>query len=186
MARHAERPTIDLASGRAVLTADLPRVLRVLEAESLEAVGWRKPDARTLLIPVHGTFNEQGEDYLLRLQFLTGRDWPPSAQFVNPDTLEYRIPDDFHHLPVLEAPQVRVHTNYAGPNGPIQLICCSATYEYYDVLHGGEDLERAIAVNANLSGGAHADEAVPDRLRKADAALHRAGAGAGDGFARLP
>ncbi len=139
MASHGERPTIDLAAGRAVLAEDLPRVLRALESDNLEALGWSKPDARTLLVPIHGILEEMRDDYLLRLQFLTGRGWPPSAQFVNPETLDYRIPDDFHHLPVLESPQVRVHTKYDGPNGPIQLICCSATYEYYDVLHGGED-----------------------------------------------
>lgn len=139
MARHGERPTLDLAAGRAVLAEDLPRVLRFLDAGSPEQLGWRQVDARTLLVPVSGFHVGHRDEFVLRLQFLAGRDWPPSAKFVNPETLDYQIPQDFRHLPILEANEVRVHTSYPGPNGPMQLICCSATFEYYDVLHGGED-----------------------------------------------
>ncbi len=139
MARHDERPTVDLAAGRAVLADQLPRVLRFLEAESVEQLGWRQADKRTLLVPVHGLLDGRRDDYLLRLRFMTGSDWPPSAQFVNPATLDYRIPADYQHLPVLRAGDVRVHKKYNGPDGPVQLICCSATLEYYDVLHGGEE-----------------------------------------------
>jgi hypothetical protein len=140
VAKHGERPTIDLAAGRAALAEDLPRVLQFLGARAPEELGWRKPDARSLLVPIRGTHGGQREEYLLRLQFLTGRDWPPSAQFVNPDTLNYTSPDDYHHLPILNSPEVQVHTTYSAPHGgTVQLICCSATFEYYDVLHGGED-----------------------------------------------
>lgn len=139
MATHGERPSIDLAAGRTVLAEDLPRVLRSLGAGTPEDLGWRKLDGRTLLVPMHGTQDGKREDYLLKLRFLTGRDWPPSAQFVNPETLDYQIPADFHHLPIVASPEVHVHTQYGGPSGRIQLICCSATFEYYDVLHGGED-----------------------------------------------
>ena len=110
-------------------------MLRLLGADSLEDLGWRKPDSRTLLMPMHGSKDERRDDYLLRLQFLTGREWPPSAQFVNPETLEYKIPDDFHHLPVLTSPEVQVHTQYSAQHGTLQLICCSATFEFYDILH---------------------------------------------------
>ena len=133
---------MDLGAGRAVLAEDLPQVLRGLGADSPEALGWRKPDSRTLLVPIHGVFDERRDDYLLRLRFIAGRDWPPSAQFVNPETLEYHIPDDLHHLPILDCPQCHVHTKYSVPNGHIQLICCSATFEYYEILHGGEDSHR--------------------------------------------
>lgn len=138
MASHGERPTVDLAAGRTVLAEDLPRVLRFLDADDAAELGWRKLDARTLLVPIFGIHAGQRDEFLLRLRFITGREWPPSAQFVNPDTLEYQIPDDFHHLPILTASEVHVHTSYGGPSGPMQLICCSATFEYYDVLHGGE------------------------------------------------
>jgi hypothetical protein len=140
VASHSERPSIDIAAGRAVLTEDLPRALRFLGVALIEDLGWRQPDARTLLIPVFGKQAGGTDEYLLRLRFLTGREWPPSAQFVNPDTLDYRIPDDSHHLPQLGTSEVHVHPSYASPHsGPIQLICCSATFEYYDVLHGGEE-----------------------------------------------
>jgi hypothetical protein len=139
VAQHGERPTIDLAAGRAVLAEDLPRVLRFLEAETPERLGWKQVDARTLLVSISGTHASMCDDYLLRLQFMSGREWPPSAQFINPETLDYQNPKDTHHLPVLEGTEVHVHPSYSGPNGPIQLICCSATFEYYEVLHGGED-----------------------------------------------
>jgi len=114
-------------------------MLRFLGADSPEQLGWKQPDARTLLVPVHGTYADVRDDYLLRLRFLTGRDWPPSAQFVNPETLEYAISLDQHHLPVIDGTEVKVHPSYAGPDGALQLVCCSATLEYYDVLHGGDD-----------------------------------------------
>jgi hypothetical protein len=139
MARHGERPTVDLAAGRAVLSEDLPRALRLLGVESEDLVGWRKHDGRTLLVPVSGTHAGRRDEYLLRLSFLTGRDWPPSAQFVNPTTIDYNFGSDAYHLPVLQSPEVHVHPQYPGPSGIIQLICCSATFEYYDVLHGGDD-----------------------------------------------
>ena len=139
MASHGVRPTTDLAAARNVLAEDIPRVLKLLGAESIEQLGWQKTGDRTLYVPITGTLSDMTEKYLLRLMFLTGRDWPPSAQFVNPETLEYKIPDDMHHLPKLESPEVHVHHKYGSQHGrEIQLICCSATYEYYDVLHGGE------------------------------------------------
>ncbi len=139
MASHGVRPTIDLAAARGVLAEHVPRVLKSLSADSIEQLGWQKIGERTLYVPMTGTVGNATESYLLRLLFLTGNDWPPSAQFVNPETLEYKITDDLQHLPILESPEVHVHPKYDSPHGgQIQLICCSATYEYYDLLHGGE------------------------------------------------
>ena len=140
MASYETRPTQDLAAGRAVLEADLPLALEVNRAACLEDLGWRREGLRKLLVPFTGRQGEQTETFLLRLDFRAARDWPPSAQFVNPHTLTYNGPADQHHLPQLRSPEVHVHPQYPTPvlPQPIQLICCSATYEYYDVLHGGD------------------------------------------------
>src|SRR5581483_4883551 len=39
-----ERPTLDVQAGAAALDEDIPRVLRMLEAPSIEAVGWVRPN----------------------------------------------------------------------------------------------------------------------------------------------
>ena len=45
-------------------------------------------------------------------------------------------PVDQHHLPILTSPECHVHPNYAAANGKtLQLICCSATQEFYDTAH---------------------------------------------------
>lgn len=139
MANHSERPTLDLAAGRAVLSEDLPRALELLGVSSEAELGWRKTDNRTLIVPIRGQVNGHVEEYTLRLQFFTGRDWPPSAQFVNPITLQYTFPDDVSHLPILQSPEVHVHPQYQSASETLQLICCSATLEYYSVLHGGDN-----------------------------------------------
>lgn len=141
MASHSVRPTINLAAGRHVLAEDVPRVLAGREQSSLEALGWRQIGDRKLFIPIFGTIAGSTEEYLLRLEFMTARDWPPSAQFVNPATLTYEVTRDQVHLPQLNHAEVHVHPTYQSPvsQTPIQLICCSATLEYYDVLHGGDD-----------------------------------------------
>lgn len=141
MANHSERPTVDLAAGRAVLEADLPRVLAVHDAQQPEELGWRQIDKRTLLVPIFGEHEGGVDEYLLRLRFLTGREWPPSALFVNPQTLDYTIPADFEFLPIVRTDELKVHTKYRNrvEDKEQQLICCSATFEYYDVLHGGQD-----------------------------------------------
>lgn len=132
---------MDLAAGREVLEQSLAAALAYHDAESPEALGWKRLGSRTLLIPLSGVLDGVKESYLLRLDFLTSRDWPPSAKFVDPETFEYRGVADQHHLPRLESPEAHVHPEYrrTGADAPIQLICCSATYEYYDVLHGGEE-----------------------------------------------
>lgn len=44
MAIANQRPTIDVQAGAAALDEDILRVLRVLEASSLEQLGWRLAD----------------------------------------------------------------------------------------------------------------------------------------------
>ena len=139
MASYTERPALDLGAGRAVLDEDLPKALRRADVECLDELGWSRPNPHTLLVPLLGSLGGTTETYLLKLHFRTGRDWPPGAQFVNPDTLDYAYPADVRHLPILESPQVHVHPQYNANGYLSQLICCSATCEYYDSLHGGEE-----------------------------------------------
>lgn len=141
MASHNERPTLDLRAGRRVFEEDLQHALNLHSAEAPADLGWRVHGPRSLLVPIIGTHADTVDQYLLRLEFLTGREWPPSAQFVNPDTLKYIVGQDTGHLPQLGHPEVHVHPAYVSPttSTAIQLICCSATFEYYDVKHGGEE-----------------------------------------------
>ncbi len=138
MASYTERPVLDLEAGRAVLEEDLPRALEHNGATSPDELGWSQPNPSTLLVPMVGMFAGQSETYLLRLHFRTGRDWPPGAKFVNPVTLTYVYPDDVCHLPILEANHAHVHARYDSNGYADQLICCSATLEYYESLHGGD------------------------------------------------
>ncbi|WP_130724199.1 hypothetical protein [Rhizobium ruizarguesonis] len=139
MASHSARPTLDLAAGRQVLEQQLPRVL-TFTGQRIDELGWQRLSDRTLLVPMYGVHGETKERYLLRLDFLTGNDWPPSAKFVNPETLDYEMGTDQHHLPVLTSPEVHMHPAYtAGDGRVLQLICCSAVFQYYDVVHGGEE-----------------------------------------------
>jgi hypothetical protein len=143
MASYTSRPTLDLAAGREVLDRQLPLALEERGVASLEKLGWSRPTPRRLLIPFKGVHGGVEDRYLLRLDFLTGPEWPPSAQFVNPDTLEYSGLADQHHLPRLHSTEVHVHPAYTYPHmeHPVQLICCSATFEYYDTLHGGQEAQ---------------------------------------------
>lgn len=137
MAIANQRPTIDVQAGAAALDEDIPRVLRVLEASSLEQLGWRRPDRLTLLVPFTGIHQNRQDEFLLRLAFAAYRRWPPSAQFVNPDTLAYSYPADQHFVPKLNSPGCTTHIGYTNNHqrSHVQLICCSATQEFYDVLH---------------------------------------------------
>jgi hypothetical protein len=138
VASYTERPALDLGAGRAVLDKDVPKALERVGAASLAELGWSRPNPHTLLVPITGTVGDKTEAYLLKLHFRTGRDWPPGAQFVNPETLDYTYPKDVCHLPILEASHAHVHPHYNSNGYSSQLICCSATLEYYDSLHGGE------------------------------------------------
>lgn len=139
VANYTDRPAFDLEAGRAVLDEDLPKALARFGCASIDELGWRRPTPHTLLIPMTGTAAGKSDDFLLKLHFRSGREWPPSAQFVNPETLDYTFPTDARHLPILEASHVYVHPNISALGRQLQLICCSATYEYYDILHSGEE-----------------------------------------------
>lgn len=132
----APTPVIDIARGIAALEEDLPRVLRALDKCSLEELGWTRPNKTTLLIPMEGTANGVTDQFLLRLGFAAYSKWPPSAQFVNPETLAYFHPTDQHHVPRLTSPECCTHAKYQAGNGrQMQLICCSATLEFYEMAH---------------------------------------------------
>lgn len=137
MAKANEQPTLDVQAGAAALDEDIPRVLKLFSASSLEELGWSRPNRLSLLIPMIGTYLEKEDEYLLRLGFQAYRRWPPSAQFVNPASLAYVYPQDQHFVPKLTSPEC--HTHIAYQQKPhvtsIQLICCSATLEFYDTLH---------------------------------------------------
>lgn len=140
MAKANELPTLDVQTGAAALDEDIPRVLRLLGASSIEELGWSRPNKLKLLVPMCGVFRGEKEEYTLRLGFQAYRRWPPSAQFVNPATLDYVYPQDQHFVPKLTSPECRTHIAYPrdAQGSTIQLVCCSATLEFYDVLHGVE------------------------------------------------
>ena len=139
MAKANVAPVMDPMAGAAAFDEDIPRVLKVLDAESLDALGWRRPNKLSLIVPLKGVLNGVTDDYLLRLGFQAYRTWPPSAQFVNPQTLTYNYPQDQHFVPRLASPECRTHTGYERPgHAKIQLVCCSATLEFYEVLHSVE------------------------------------------------
>ena len=137
MAAAGQQPVVNTQAGLQAVREDMPRVLAALGMSSLDGLGWTQPDALTLLIPLAASINGSTDDYLLKLGFHYYREWPPSAQFVNPRTGQYAWPHDQQYVPRLESPECRTHVNYATtPSAPgIQLICCSATLEFYQVLH---------------------------------------------------
>jgi hypothetical protein len=109
MAKANELPTLDVQAGAAALDEDIPRVLRVLGASSIEELGWSRPNKLKLLVPMYGACQGEKEEYTLRLGFQAYRRWPPSAQFVNPATLDYAYPQDQHFVPKLTSPECRTH-----------------------------------------------------------------------------
>lgn len=138
MATAAVAPTVDVLAGAAALDEDIPRVLQIEGATSLEELGWRRPNRLALLVPMRGTLAGTTDTYLLRLGFQAYRRGPPSAQFVNPGTLSYTYPQDQHHVPRLTSPECHTHIAYPKGASTIQLICCSATLEFYEVQHSVE------------------------------------------------
>jgi len=137
MAAAGQAPRIDLRAGVTALDEDLPKVLGHLGVASMEALGWSRPEKLVLLVPMKATHEGQTDHFLLRLGFQAYREWPPSAQFVNPETTAYAGLEDRQHLPKLNSPECNMHWNYPRPGGgSMQLICCSATLEFYEVLHG--------------------------------------------------
>jgi hypothetical protein len=129
-------PVQDVAQGQRAFAEHLKRFLG---NRTLDDVGWAKPDDLTLLVPVFGTTAAGRKDaFLLRFYFDHYPTWPPSALFVNPLTLEYRVNDDAKWVP--QAPghqEVAFHPNYSGQGQ--QLICCSLTLEFYKVNHSVDE-----------------------------------------------
>jgi hypothetical protein len=142
MAAANAAPTLDSLAGAAALDEDIPRVLKLEGVASLEDLGWSRPNRLTLLVPMKGVRAGNTDAFLLRLGFHAYRRWPPSAQFVNPQTQAYAYPQDQHHVPVLCSPECHTHTAYPRPPGTIQLVCCSATLEFYEVQHSVESCHR--------------------------------------------
>lgn len=130
MANANETPVPDPARGAEALERDLSLVLK---GRTLEEAGWCRIDGLTLCVPIWST---SADIFLLRLQFHCYPEWPPSALFVNPITRDYKVGEDERWLPRIEAPHLHVHPNYNGQNG--QLICNSATLEFYTVRHSVE------------------------------------------------
>lgn len=164
----------DVGQARAALDSHLDRVLG---GRTLEAVGWERPDALTLYVPLRGYTSstsasaygfdpsetaadgEQpfagapaGDDYLLRLYFSYYPDWPPSARFINPDTRQFQAGDNRWLPSITGTNELSVHPSFQVVG---QLICCSATLEFYMVNHAVQDQHRwqpgssfAITLNA--------------------------------------
>jgi hypothetical protein len=135
MSIKGQAPAQDIAHGARIFAEHLKRFLA---NRTIDDVGWAKPDDLTLLVPLFGTASTGRKDaYLLRLYFDHYPKWPPSALFVNPLTLEYRLPDDAKWVPqATGTPEIKFHTNYSGQG---QVICCSLTLEFYKVNHSVED-----------------------------------------------
>jgi hypothetical protein len=128
----APMPVQDIHAGRETFQRDLQSVLK---GDTLTDRGWSQPDGLTLLVPMLAENAQQGQVdlYLLRLFFDHYPKGPPSAQFINPLTMEYRFPDDVRWVPKCEnAPDIHFHPNY---NNGGQLICSSTTLEFYKVNH---------------------------------------------------
>jgi hypothetical protein len=134
MSIFGQAPVQNVAQGRQAFADHLKRALG---NRTLDDVGWAKPDDLTLLVPLFATRSEGNKDaYLLRLCFDHYPVWPPSTQFVNPLTLDYRLTEDARWVP--QAPghqEIAFHTNY---NGSGQVVCCSLTLEFYKVNHSVE------------------------------------------------
>jgi hypothetical protein len=115
---------------------DLPKALN---GRTLEEAGWRRLDDLTLLVPVHGIAADGvTEPYFVRLGFAYYPDWPPSVQFVNPDTLCY-AKEDKCWLPKIDGcNEIQVHPAYEFENQVIQLVCSSVTLEFYIIKHNVE------------------------------------------------
>lgn len=138
---------------------------QVLAGRTLKSAGWERPDPLTLYVPMRGFTTATtavaygfdpaadpasaerafagapvGDNYLLRLYFSHYPAWPPSARFVNPATRQFAA-GDARWLPAITgANELHVHANYAGTSG--QVICCSATLEFYLVNHQVADQHR--------------------------------------------
>lgn len=153
-------PTLipQLADPAEAATAVDVHLASMLRGGAPELVGWDRPDPLSLYVPLRGFtagtdacsygFDPAaahiapypqlppGDDYLLRLYFSHYPQSPASAQFVNPATRRFDPATDLSWLPNIQgATEVFVHPSY---NMGGQLICCSATLEFYLVNHDVE------------------------------------------------
>jgi hypothetical protein len=151
VAKANERPVVDVQAGLAALEEDLPRVLRLLDAPTIEALNWTRPNKLSLLIPMSGAFGGKVDDFTLRLGFQAYRAWPPSALFVNPITSTFVHPQDQKHVPKLTSQECQTHVAYSPQTGNFQVICCSATLEFYEVLHSVEPQHLWLETNTFLT-----------------------------------
>jgi hypothetical protein len=135
----------------------------VLSGRTMQSVGWDRPEQLTLYVPLRGYTSitaapaygfdpsepavpgelfsgaPEGDNYLLRLYFSHYPAWPPSARFVNPTTRKFES-SDRSWLPAISGTnELHVHAHYDGVG---QLICCSATLEFYLINHNVEDKHR--------------------------------------------
>jgi hypothetical protein len=133
---------------------------RLLRGRSPEGLGWVRPDPLSLRVPLRayrvttpataygfaaGTDGRAGEDafsdapvgddYLLALNFAYYPDSPPSAKFVNLATGIYTHGDQRWLPSISGTNEIAVHADYSGRG---QLICCSATLEFWLVGHSWE------------------------------------------------
>ena len=132
-------PVVDVAVGATAFDRDLSKVLSMKGVTSPKELGWSRPNRLTLLVALSKSTATEVESFHLKLGFHSYPRWPPSAQFVNPATLEYRYPEDQLFVPKLTSPECHTHVAYPGPAGQkMQLICCSATLEFYQVAHSVE------------------------------------------------
>jgi len=134
MATIGGTPMPDVAAGAAALDRHLENIL---QGKDLDRLGWSRPDKLTLLVPLFAQRASSADLYLVRLGFHSYPEWPPSTQFVNPESLRYDMDTDKKWLPKIEgAIEIAVHPEYDHDGKKIQLICCSYTLEFYEVKHG--------------------------------------------------
>lgn len=112
--------------------------------------GWRRQrvDALHELITIHATrADETVDDYHVLLGAEYYDRWPPTAAFVNPETLEEALPGS-RWLPAFAACPAwfQLHSGHPFPpeyavNGAQhrQLLCFSGTAQYYMVDHNPEE-----------------------------------------------
>lgn len=137
MAAKGQRPVMaNPLAARAAFEHDLAVVLG---GRQVAEAGWTRPDDLALLVPVTGYMQNQPQNppFTLKLEFRHYPEWPPSAQFVNPATKLFNRQTDLYWLPRIESDEIRTHSDYGDQH--IQLICCSVTLEFYDVLHEVDD-----------------------------------------------
>lgn len=138
MAAKGQKPVLaNPLLAQAAFEHDLAVVLKG-RGVTWEQSGWTRLNELALLIPMTGYPNQAAGEppFTLKLEFRHYPDWPPSAQFVNPNTRTYSYPADRCWLPKLDNEEIKTHENYDNKG---QLICSSVTLEFYDVLHGVED-----------------------------------------------